>query len=99
MVTLARVICCYPDWIALVDASVSHARRLYGLIYPVDRWWIRAGASVGNVLLRLVRQSFRFHVHPTRAVDARVRAAGFARVLGRRGLVWQVVLYERAVRT
>jgi magnesium-protoporphyrin O-methyltransferase len=95
VVTLDRVICCYPDWPALIDASVSHARRLYGLVYPVDRWWLRAGAWLGNLFLRITRQSFRFYIHPSRSVDARVRGAGFARVLRRRGLLWQVVLYER----
>jgi hypothetical protein len=95
VVTLDRVICCYPDWHALVDASVSHAHRLYGLVYPVDRWWMRTGAWLGNLFLRITRQSFRFYVHPSRAVDARVRGAGFARIVQRRGLIWQVVLYER----
>jgi magnesium-protoporphyrin O-methyltransferase len=95
VVTLDRVVCCYADWRALVDASVAKAQRLYGLVYPVDRWWIRVGATLGNAALRLMRQSFRFHVHPTRAIDARVRAAGFERSFERRGWIWQVVLYER----
>jgi magnesium-protoporphyrin O-methyltransferase len=95
VVTLDRVVCCYADWRALVDASVAKAQRLYGLVYPVDRWWIRIGAALGNAALRLMRQSFRFHVHPTRAIDARVRAAGFERSFERRGWIWQVVLYER----
>lgn len=95
VVTLDRVVCCYADMPALVTASAEHARRLYGLIYPVDRWWIRAGATVGNLALRLFRQSFRFHVHRTGAVDALVRAMGFERRLAERGLLWQVALYRR----
>ena len=42
VVTLDRVICCYPDVRALVSTSARHARRLYGLVYPVDRWWTRS---------------------------------------------------------
>jgi SAM-dependent methyltransferase len=95
VVTLDRVICCYADMPRLVEASVSHARRLYGLVYPVDRWWIRAGARAGNVLLRLFRQSFRFHVHRTSAVDAIVRAHGLRPRAARRGLIWQMALYVR----
>lgn len=95
VVTLDRVICCYPDMPALVGASVAHARRLYGLIYPVDRWWLRAAAAVGNLGLRLFRQSFRIHIHPTRAVDDLVRAHGFERRTQRRWLVWQMVVYRR----
>lgn len=95
VVTLDRVVCCYADMPALVEASIAHARRLYGLVYPVDRWWIRAGAAVGNLGLRIFRQSFRFHVHRTADVDRLVRAAGFERQLADRGLLWQVALYRR----
>jgi hypothetical protein len=33
---------------ALVRLSVAKARRRYGLVYPRDTWWIRAGAVVLN---------------------------------------------------
>jgi magnesium-protoporphyrin O-methyltransferase len=95
IVTLDRVICCYPDMAALVGKSVERARRLYALVYPVDRWWIRFVAGIGNGCLRLFRQSFRFHVHPTRAVDRLVRSNGFERRTYRRGLLWQMAVYRR----
>lgn len=94
VVTLDRVICCYPDMLALVGASVSHARRLYGLIYPVDRWWIRAAAAVGNLGLRVLGRSFRIHIHATRAVDELVRSHGFERRTSRQWVVWQMVVYR-----
>jgi SAM-dependent methyltransferase len=86
IVTLDRVICCYEDWSSLVDRSLERARRLYGLVYPVA---IVRGVS------RLFGQPAPFAVHPDRAVDARIRAAGFAPVLQQRGLAWQTVLYRR----
>lgn len=95
LVTLDRVVCCYADMPRLVGTSIGHARRLYGLIYPIDRWWIRAGAAVGNLGLRLFRQSFRFHVHGTAAVDVIIRRGGFTPVVSRRGLLWQMALYRR----
>ena len=95
VVTLDRVICCYPDMPALVGASVDHARRLYGLLYPVDRWWIRAGAGAGNLVLRALRRSFRIQVHRTAEVDALVRSRGFKRVAGRQWAVWQMAVYRR----
>ena len=96
IVTLDRVVCCYEDWQALVDASVARARRLYGLVYPNDRWWTRAGIRLANLVLRLSGRSFRAYVHPERQVDTRVRAAGFDRRLHHRGWLWQTVLYARA---
>ncbi len=95
VVTLDRVICCYGDWRGLVDASVSRSRRLYGVVYPNERWWLRAGIGCGNLMLRLFRQSFRGYVHPEGEIDERIRAAGFTRRSHHRGWIWQTSLYER----
>ena len=96
IVVLDRVVCCYPDMEALVRLSVAHSRRRYGLVYPRDLWWIRAGSRIMNGFARLVRQQVRAHVHSTVAVDAIVRAAGFAPSFRRTNAFWQVVVYERA---
>lgn len=96
VVTLHRVICCYGDWRALVDRSTERARRMYGIVYPADRWWMRLAVGAGNLVTRLSRRRFRFYVHPERDVDARVREHGFRPVLHERGFAWQTVVYERA---
>jgi len=95
IVALDRVVCCYPDMAALVTLTADRARRRYGLVYPRDPTWIRAGARVGNVLARLFRSKTRIHVHPTRDVDGLVRAAGLEERLRRTTTFWQVVVYER----
>lgn len=95
IVTLDRVICCYGDWTALVDRSVERARRTYGVVFPVERWWVRAVVGAGNLGLRLFRKRFKFHVHPERTLDARIRAAGFERRFHHRGVIWQTAVYAR----
>jgi SAM-dependent methyltransferase len=95
LVALDRVVCCYPDMDALVRLSVARARRRYGLVYPRDTWWIRAGSAVLNGLTRIARQRFRFYSHRTARLDAIVRDAGFAPRFRRSTIVWQVVVYER----
>ena len=96
VVTLDRVVCCYPDMRALVGASAAHARRLYGLVYPRDTWWNRLGGRIGNALLALTRRSFRFFVHPTGDVDAVIQSNGLRPAYQRdAGLLWQVVVYSR----
>lgn len=95
IVTLDRVICCYGDWVGLVDRSVERARRLYGLVYPVDRWWMRLSVGVVRGISRLFGHPAPFAVHPDRAVDARIRAAGFTPIVEERGFAWQTVLYRR----
>jgi SAM-dependent methyltransferase len=96
IVTLHRVVCCYGDWTALIDASVIRARRLYGLVVPNDRWWVRLAIRCGNFVVRLSGQSFRGYVHPERTIDQRIRAAGLERRLHHRGWVWQTLVYARS---
>ncbi len=99
VVTLDRVICCYPDMATLVGLSAARAGSLYGLVYPRDTRLVKLGASVVNLVMRLRRSSFRVFVHPTEAVDRVVSENGLKRRLHRRvwyGVPWQVVLYARA---
>jgi 2-polyprenyl-3-methyl-5-hydroxy-6-metoxy-1,4-benzoquinol methylase len=95
IVTLDRVVCCYPDVRALAGASAAKARRAYGLVFPRDAWWIRCGAALGNLMLGLTRNRFRFFVHRTRTVDGIAREAGLERRFSRPGFFWQVVVYGR----
>jgi SAM-dependent methyltransferase len=96
LVALDRVVCCYPDLQALVRQSVARARSRYGLVYPRDTWWIRAGSTVLNGLARLFRQRIRAYIHRTADLDSIVRGAGFVLRLRRTNVFWQVTVYERA---
>ena len=50
VVTLDRVICCYPDMDRLVALSADKARRLFGAIYPREAWWMRLAAAGVNAI-------------------------------------------------
>ena len=96
LVTLDRVICCFDDMPALVGLSAAKAKRLYGLVYPRDTWWMRLYNRARTVLSGMRRTPMRFYVHSTTAVDAVVRAQGLERRTSREAGVWQVVLYARS---
>jgi hypothetical protein len=96
IVTLERVICCFPDMPALVGASAAKAQRLYSLVYPRDTWWMRLSARLINAAIWLQRSAFRFYIHPQAAVEAELQRQGlvwrYATTVG----PWQVALYARA---
>jgi len=95
IVTLDRVICCYHDMPALIGHSAAKAARLYGLVYPRDVWWIRAGVRAANAMLWLKRTAFRIFAHSRTAIDAVVRRNGLERIFTRDAGLWQVVIYAR----
>jgi 2-polyprenyl-3-methyl-5-hydroxy-6-metoxy-1,4-benzoquinol methylase len=95
VVTLDRVICCYPDVEPLVREAAAHANRLLGLVYPRSGRTARLVARAANVLMAVKRSQFRAYVHDTRAVDSLIRSLGFARTYTSRTVVWQVFVYRR----
>ena len=95
IVTLDRVICCYPDARALIGRSAARARRLYGLVHPVDRWWTRAVARLGNLGYRLFRNPYRIHVHPQALIDSLIAEAGLRPVSVHDAWFWRAAVYRR----
>jgi hypothetical protein len=95
VVTLDRVICCYPDMERLVGASVQKAERVYGLVYP--REWLATEIAVAaeNLYFRVRGNAFRTFLHSSEAVDALVRKYGFQRSSYASTYIWQVVTYVR----
>lgn len=97
IVTLDRVICCYGDMPALVNSSAQKARKLYGVVYPLDRWWIKLAMQVYyNLRYWLQRNPMRNFVHPAAAVEAAIRSNGFERRFYHAMGVWQVAVFARS---
>lgn len=95
VVTLDRVVCCYPDMPRLVEASASRARHLYGLSYPRQRWGNRAAVAAGNLYFRLRGSAFRTYLHPPEAIAAELRRQGLLCIAEDRTFLWHVALYRR----
>ena len=97
LVTLDRVICCYPDVEALVRASATKAEVAYGLVYPRDRWFVRLVLRLGNAFFRMRRSAFRTFIHPEAKVDGLLRSLGFDLSFRADTPMWRVATYRRVV--
>lgn len=97
IVTLDRVVCCYPDAQALVSLSADRARSLYGLVLPRDSRLVRLAIWLGNLRFRLRRSPYRAFSHPNQQVDAIVGKRGLRLIDEQRTFFWRVVLYGRGV--
>lgn len=95
VVTLDRVLCCYPDMDALLTAAAVRARRYLGLVYPRDDWWTKLGVMLLNISPWLHNDPFRSYIHSTAAVEGIAAANGLSKVFHRTGPVWQVVVFSR----
>jgi 2-polyprenyl-3-methyl-5-hydroxy-6-metoxy-1,4-benzoquinol methylase len=88
VVVMHRVVCCYPDLDALMDAAARHARRTLVFTYPQERLWIRAGLRFLNLFLRLRRCGFRTYLHPVERIHRPREGLRLDRV-ERNGLLWE----------
>ncbi len=95
VVTLDRVVCCYPDFHALLKAAAEHSRKAIALTYPREIWYTRIVLKVTNFFQKLRKDPFRVFVHPVDEMDSLLRKEGFKHLTTRRLFVWEMAFYQR----
>ena len=97
VVTLDRVVCCYPAFDALLQHAADHAEILLAMSYPKDRWYVRIAVEAENLIRRLQGSAFRSFVHPPAKMDALLVGAGFRRLSGSSTFKWRMDIYRRVI--
>lgn len=95
LVTLDRVVCCYPDFRSLLKAAADHSRKAIALTYPRETWYMRFGLWVANFFQKLRKDPFRVFLHPVSEMEALLRNEGFVRSSVQRLVVWEMALYQK----
>lgn len=97
VVTLDRVVCCYPDFRRLLMAAAEHSQRALALTYPRETWYMRIALQILNFVQKLRKDPFRVFLHPVDEMDLLIRRQGFEPVTLRRLFVWEIALYQKSV--
>lgn len=95
VVTLDRVVCCYPSYAPLLDAAARRAERGIALSYPRDRWFVRVALAFENWTRRWRGNPFRVYVHPPAAMTKVLTQAGFALAWRRCTWMWSADVFVR----
>ncbi len=95
VVTLDRVVCCYPNFRELLKAASSKSRKAIALTYPRETWYIKMVMSMMNFFQRVRRDPFRVFVHPVAEMEKLLNEDGLKRISTRRLFVWEMSLYQR----
>jgi SAM-dependent methyltransferase len=95
LVTLDRVVCCYPDFRRLLAAAAEHSQHALAFTYPREVWYLRIAFQIMNFFQRLRKDPFRIFLHPVSEMDALLRQRGFRSVSRRSLFVWEMALYQR----
>jgi magnesium-protoporphyrin O-methyltransferase len=94
-VLLTRVVCCYPDYEALLRVSAAHAHRFLVFTFPRSGRVVSLAVATANLLMRLRRRDFRAYAHPRAGLVAAAERHGLRLVHERRTLLWQTVAFAR----
>jgi 2-polyprenyl-3-methyl-5-hydroxy-6-metoxy-1,4-benzoquinol methylase len=96
VVTLDRVVCCYPDVDAMLRAASTRARQIVAFTYHPDRWYLHAAVALENFSYRVRSNAFRAFVHSPERMASVLGAAGFVRAARLETFPWALDLYRRA---
>jgi 2-polyprenyl-3-methyl-5-hydroxy-6-metoxy-1,4-benzoquinol methylase len=96
VVTLDRVVCCYPDFRSLLQAAAGRCKRILAITYPRETWYMRIALSLINLMERLRGETFRSYLHPADQMVDLLDQLGLHQVAARRFFVWQVSVFSRS---
>ncbi len=98
IVTLDKVICCYPFMDDLLKTSLSKAKKYYALVYPQANWLSKLGVKILNLILKLKGNPFRTFIHSPILVESTIANAGFKKIYSTKTLLsWHIHLYKKEV--
>jgi 2-polyprenyl-3-methyl-5-hydroxy-6-metoxy-1,4-benzoquinol methylase len=96
LVILDRVVCCYPEWRALLENAALAARRVIALSYPADRALSRLFIRLTNASQALRRRQFRLQFHSPAAMLGLLATNGFSIHVKQRYWFWEIAVASRS---
>lgn len=93
IITLDKVICCYPDYKQILGKVCGMARQYISLSYPLDGFISKVIEKVGALFIKLKTKDFRPYVHNVSDVRTFIHAEGFERISHNLVFPWNVETY------
>jgi protein-L-isoaspartate O-methyltransferase len=91
IVILHRVVCCYPDYDALLTAAARHARHAVVFSHPPRTRLARIARWASSVMYRITRNPYRWFVHPPESMIDVLARNGFTVLYRHPDRMWSVV--------
>lgn len=95
VVVLDRVVCCYPDGVALLVKAARHSQRALVYSHPRPFWFMPLFRALCALGMRLSGREYRFFLHDPERLLRAATGAGHGRVVTRSVGVWRLVWVSR----
>ena len=97
LVTLDKVICCYPQMEELLKSAADKCRDRIALSFPPSGPFSRFFRGLANLYLRIKGNPFRTFVHPEHQVHQVLKNEGLTPVYRGLHFPWRVEIWQRPV--
>jgi len=77
VVILDKVVCCYPDWQAMLDTAMARSQRVIAMTYPQDQRLTRLGVRLMTRVLDWFSCRYRPYLHDPALLRAHLQEGGF----------------------
>ncbi len=95
IVTLDKVVCCYPDYQEILQAACRKSSGTVSLSYPMDGILSRIVALAGAISARRKTKSFRPYIHPVNKMRLVIEGEGFSQAAHNLVFPWHIETYQR----
>lgn len=96
IVTLDKVLCCYPNMDLLLTESLSKCKKYFGIVIPKDNWIARIFISFLNFGFWISKNPFRVFIHPTLRMEKIIYEQGFNEIASGKTMAWRVRVFKKA---
>ena len=99
VVVLDRVVCCYPDAVALLVKAAQHCQGILVFTYPRPFWFVRLFRAFCAFGMKLSGREYRFFLHDPALLMRAATGSGHTRVVVRSAGVWQLMKVSKTSST
>lgn len=95
IVTLERVVCCYPHVDELLDTSLNKAAKYYGIVHPRSNIFFKALNKCADLYLWMKGNPFRTFMHSEKMMHGIIEEHGFKKIYSGNSTIWRVSLFKK----
>lgn len=94
-ITLDKVVCCYPNYKEILEATCDKATTTVSLSYPMDGFISEVVRKIGDFFMSFKDNPFRPFIHSVKEIRRVFKQKGYKRVAHNLAFPWHVETYEK----
>ena len=95
IVSMDKVVCCYPDYKAILDLATEKCSRTLVLSFPMSGVIANVFRGIGVLYMKIKKNPFRPYIHSPAKMEELIASKGFRRVKHTIVFPWHIRMYER----